>query len=457
MSEMISSVAQQFDRLPPSDIEAEFCTLGSMMLGNEIDHAEITNIVGRDEFYQADHQIIFDVICDLRRKGSKVDAVILRSELDRRQLLEEIGGTSYLGTILASVPSAAHGVHYAKIVHEKATLRAMISFGNDILRRAYGASRDDIADEMVQEGIAELTGMLERGRGTEIHKLGDVLLETYEQIEAGGAQTVSFGFSDMDLQSGGGIGVGEMIVIAARPSMGKSTLIKQIALRSAMNGVPVGIISLEEGRFKMGRNILSSECRIENQKLRNSRTLNKDDWAKLADGVARLNGLEIYIVDNKRRLSDIKSAAAIMVARHGVKMIIIDYLQRIKGVGGTSKYEQVSNTSTEISDMFKELGVAGIAVAQLNRAVENRDDKRPLMADLRDSGQIEQDADGVLFLHREDYYHLDETGYEPTSLAEVIFAKYRDGVRGKTVKLQSDLRFQTFTDQEYSQPNLTQL
>lgn len=225
--------------------------------------------------------------------------------------------------------------------------------------------------------------------------------------------------------------------------MGKSTMAKQIALRAARNGVASTILSLEESGSKIGRNLLAAECRLDNHRLRKPRMLNEHDWNAIDTGISQLRGFPLFVVDRARRLSDLRAELSLLVTRHNVQLAVVDYLQRVQ-VPGKDKYERAGNASEGLSDLFKELNVAGLVPVQLNRAVVGRDSKVPDMTDLRDSGQIEQDADGILFLHREDYYHIAEADYQPTHIAEVVVAKMRDGERGVSVKLESNLRYQTF-------------
>jgi replicative DNA helicase len=222
-------------------------------------------------------------------------------------------------------------------------------------------------------------------------------------------------------------------------------MVKQTALRLACSGVPAAIISLEEQKPKIGRNILAAEARVENHKLRRPSSLSEQEWHEVDEGITRLGGVPLYLVDRARRLPDIAAELTLLVASHGVRMVVVDYLQRVQA-GGRDAYERAGLASVGLSDLFKDLNVAGFVPVQLNRNPEGRDDKRPTMADLRDSGQLEQDADGILFLHREDYYHSGDPAYVPTGVAELSIGKWRDGVRGKVVKLQSNLKYQTFQD-----------
>ena len=434
----------QYDRMPPHSTEAEQCLLGSVILDRRA-WDECRRIVNRDCFFNADNQTIWDCLSDLYARGVAVDVITLREELIRRDVWDEIGGRAYIAQVIGTVPSAAHGPHYAADVAELARRRQLIAVSNDILRRCWAPTRSaDPSAEILERSMAALAKVAQVGAKPRAQVLGVLVREVRAQMDVGGVPLVPTGFRDLDALTGG-VGLGEMVLIGGRPSMGKSTWAKQVGLRAARAGVVTAFVSLEEGRFKIARNILSSEARVDNHKIRRVRELTQQDWQEVDAAVDRLAGVEMHVIDGVRRLDDIAAELSLLVARHGVQLVIIDYLQRVQA-GGRDPYEKAGNAATGVSDLLKDLNVAGVVPVQLNRGVEQRAEKRPTMADLRDSGQLEQDADGVVFLHREDYYHTDEGDYQPTGVAELIVAKWRDGVRGKTVKLKSNLRFQTFDD-----------
>ncbi len=434
----------EFDRLPPHSIEAEICLLASMMQAGKDDpgfHAMRSAVGSAAAFFQVDHQIIFAALCQMADRGTGIDLVTIRDELAKRQQLEDVGGAAYLAQIISAVPSIAHGQHYAEIMAEKSRLRQMIAAANEMLRSAHGGND---ASTIAQEAMTRLAKSAQSGKGCEYVRIDDLLMTTYDELSEHGAELVPMGFRDFD-ELYGGIAPGEMCVIGARPSMGKSTLLRQIAVKSALGGVPTGLVSLEEGKSKMARNWLASETLIENGRIRR-RQLSPGDFNSMAGAVARFADVPLYITDRARRLADIRAMISLWVARYGVRLVLIDYLQRVGGVEGKSAYERVSAISLGLSDIFKELNVAGIVAVQLNRQLTARDDKRPQMADIRKSGQIEQDADGIIFLHRQDYFELDNPSYRPTGEAELIIAKWRDGPRNKIVQLKSDLMHQRFIE-----------
>lgn len=439
------AMTNPFDRLPPSSIEAERCLLASMMLDRGV-IPDALAAIGRDDFYQSDHQIIFDALAGLYAADAQIDALVVREELIRRGLFEECGGMAYLAKILDSVPSSAHAPQYAGIVRQKSIWRGLIAAANDALRDGYAAQDEDAA-EAVGRTMARLAKLMGTGKSLGYTSLADAVAAAYEQIGAGEVPLIPTGFRDLDAIVGG-IAPGEMLVIGARPSMGKSTLGRQFAVRIARTGYPVGIISLEESIPKMARNLLSSEASVENQRLRRGELV-EHDWRELAGGVARLSAMPVFMADRAFRPAAIRAVVSRWVERHGVRLVILDYLQRVQA-GGKDRFEKVTNASLEISAMLKELGVAGVVMSQLKRETDRRN-TRPGMSDLRESGQIEQDADGIALLHREDYYRATDPARasEPMDgVAELIIAKWRDAARGKTVKLKSNLRYQRFEDFE---------
>lgn len=436
------NLIDQFEKLPPHNIEAETCTVGSMMLDKAMARRVIA-VIDRADFYQAENQIVFDVICEIIKRDSALDTIILRDELMRRQLLDEIGGSAYLAQLISTVPSSAHGEYYAGIVRECALLRRLIEISNETLRRCYGPLDGNKASEVAQQIMTKLAALASSRSRTKITKLDEIMMEVHDWMSCSDEQTVSSGFASIDGVIGG-FAYGEEVIIAGRPSMGKSQLAKCIAVRIASREIPVAFVSLEEGRLKIGRNLLSANTGIDNHRFR-APNFGPEEWQAVTVGISRLSKLPFYTVENARRVEDIAAQCSLMVSRYGVRAFVVDHLHRVHS-RGKDKYEQATNASAALSDLWKELDAVGIVVAQLNRGVEHRDDKRPSMSDLRDSGAIEQDADGIMFLHREDYYHLDDGSYEPTGIAELIVAKWRDGVRGKIIKLVSMMKYQTFRD-----------
>lgn len=433
-----------FDKLPPHSVDAEMCVLASMMLDKQFAE-QVLSILDSESFYLTDHKVIFEAIRGLTVESRPVDAIILRDELKRMGEIDRMGGAAYIAQILSTVPSAVHGMEYAQRVREKAALRNIISIADTATRAALAESSDSVLiASQLRDGASEV---LSQGNGENLITFDEIIEEAYHQLDGHGSETVKTGFDDLD-EITGGIGRGEMVVVAARPSMGKSTFARSLATNVAGGGVPVGFISLEESPLKIGRNILSAYSGVENHLLRKPDQLHEQNWADLGKAAVRAKKLPIILSRSARTIDEVRSTAFEMRAKHDIKLLIIDYLGRIRAPG-KSIYEQVTAASGAISDLIKDLQIAGVVLCQLNRAVEQQEVIRPSMIHLRDSGAIEQDADGVLLLHREDYYRAAQEGYQPNGIVEVIIAKWRDGERGATVKLNAELSRQRIMNQEY--------
>ena len=428
---MDSSVARQFDKLPPHAIEAEMCLLASMMLDKEM-IGSVVQIVDRDAFYQADHQVIYDVLIKLYEQNRPIDTLILREELSKRQLLEEVGGTAYLAQILSTVPSAAHGAHYASIVREKALLRQLIAASNDILRDAYAPHEQ--ADLVLDKAEKKIFEIAQKKVGSAMVPMEDVLHEVFEMIENRGQRGVETGFFDLD-EMMNGLQNGEMIIVAARPSMGKTAfamnLIEHIAADSRL---PCAIFSLEMSKQQLAQRMLCSRGQIDAHKLRKG-LLQSHEYAHLANIVGELAKAPIWVDDSPGLTPlELRAKARRLKLQHDVRCVMIDYMQLMDNPGPESRQQQISEISRAIKAVARELSVPVIALSQLNRQSEGRDGHRPRMSDLRESGSIEQDADVIMLLHREDYYRMSEPDFQPDNIAEVIIAKQRNGPTG-TVKL----------------------
>jgi replicative DNA helicase len=425
------SVARQFDRLPPHSIEAEMCLLASMMLDKEM-IGQIVQIIDREAFYQADHQIIFDVLVKLYEQNRPVDAVILRDELKKRQLFEEVGGSEYLAAILNTVPSAAHGVHYATIVREKGMLRQLIAASNDILRDAYAPHEQ--ADIVLDKAEKKIFEIAQKKVGGAMTPMEDVLHEVFEMIENRGQRGLETGFFELDDMMNG-LQNGEMIIVAARPSMGKTAIaMNMIEHIAADTRLPCAIFSLEMSKQQLAQRMLCSRGQIDAHKLRKG-LLQSHEYAHLANVVGELAKAPIWVDDSPGlTILDLRAKARRLKLQHDIKCIMIDYMQLMDNPGVESRQQQISEISRGIKAVARELSVPVICLSQLNRQSEGRDGHRPRMSDLRESGSIEQDADVIMLLHREDYYRMSEPDFQPDNIAEVIIAKQRNGPTG-TVKL----------------------
>src|SRR5687768_11801802 len=407
------------------------CLLASMMLDKEM-IGNVVQIVDRDSFFQADHQIIFDVLVKLYEQNRSIDAVILREELIKRQLLDEVGGTQYLAAILNSVPSAAHGAHYAGIVREKFLLRQLISASNDILRESYAPHEQ--ADLIVDRAEKRVFEIAQKKVGSSVTHLEHVLHEVFEMIENRGQRGLETGFFDLDDMLNG-LQNGEMLIVAARPSMGKTAfamnLIEGIA---AERNFPCAVFSLEMSKQQLAQRMLCSRGKIDSHKLRRG-MLQSHEYAHLANVVGQLAKAPIWVDDSPGLTPlELRAKARRLKLQHDIKCIMIDYMQLMDNPGPESRQQQISEISRAIKAVAREINVPVIALSQLNRQSEGRDGHRPRMSDLRESGSIEQDADVIMLLHREDYYRMSEPDFQPDNIAEVIVAKQRNGPTG-TIKL----------------------
>jgi len=432
MSQLVDpSVARQFDRLPPHSIEGEMCLLASMMLDREIIGQSI-QLIDRESFYQADHQIIFDVLLKLYELNRPIDSVILFEELVKRQLLEEVGGTEYIAQILNSVPSAAHGLHYAGIVREKAMLRALIGASNDILRDSYAPyEHADVVLDKAERRIFEIADKKTTGS---ISSLGEVAHEVYEMLEDKGRRGLESGFYELDDMLNG-MQNGEMLIVAARPSMGKTAFAMNIIEHLAADlQLPCGIFSLEMSKQQLAQRLMCSRANIDAQKVRRG-MLNASEFQQLAQTVTGLSKAPIWVDDSAGMTPlELRAKARRLKLKHDVKCLMVDYMQLMYNPGSESRQQEISEISRVVKSVARELNIPVICLSQLNRATEGRDGHRPRMSDLRESGSIEQDADVVMLLHREDYYRMSEPDFQPDNIAEVIVAKQRNGPTG-TIKL----------------------
>ena len=432
--------ASSFDRLPPHSLDAEMCLLASMMLDREI-IGEVVQRVERDSFYLADHQIIYEALVHLWQGNRPIDAVILRDELAKRQLLEEIGGTAYIAELLGSVPSAAHAMHYAGIVREKALLRQLIEASNKCLQDAY--SPHENVEQVMDRAEKRIFDIAQKKITGEVVSLGSVAENVYEMLEDKGRAGLMTDFFDLD-EMLHGLQAGEMIIVAARPSMGKTAIAMNIVESVAAKQVPVAVFSLEMSKQQLAQRMMCSRAGLDSQRVRKG-MLRNEEYQKLAMMVTELAKFPIWVDDTPGlTIMDLRAKSRRLALQRGIKLIMVDYMQLMEGTSGVeSRQQQITEISRGIKGIARELNVPVICLSQLNRQSEGRDGHRPRMSDLRESGSIEQDADVVMLLHREDYYRQTEPDFVPDNIAEVIIAKQRNGPTG-TVKLTFDSRTTSF-------------
>ncbi len=443
MSQLADSLSGQFDRLPPAAIEAEMCLLAAMMLDKEM-IGQVVQIVDREAFYQADHQIIFDIIVKLYEQNRPIDGVIVREELAKRQLLEEVGGLPYLAQILNTVPSSAHGAHYAGIVREKSLLRQLIAASNNILRECYAPHEQ--ADLVVDKAERQIFQIAEKKVSGAMVPLETVLHEVFDNLQNRGQTGLQTGFFDLD-EKLNGLQNGEMIILAARPSMGKTALamnlIEGIAAPPGEKGLPCAIFSLEMSKQQLAQRMLCSRGKIDSHRLRRG-MLNAGEYTHLAVVVHDLAKAPIWVDDSPGlTILELRAKSRRLKLQHDIKCIMIDFMQLMDNPGPENRQQQISEISRGIKAVARELNIPVIALSQLNRQSEGRDGHKPRMSDLRESGSIEQDADVILLLHREDYYKMTEDNYQPDNTAEIIIAKQRNGPTG-TLKLYFDAKATRF-------------
>lgn len=421
----------ELGRNPPQNISAEQAALGSMLLQEDaILHG--VDILRPEDFYKKSHQIIFKCILELFEKSRGVDLVTLTEELNRINLLEEIGGVTYLTNLINSVPTAANIEYYIKIIEEKSILRNLINSATKIISMGYEEKEDaKILLDKAEHLIFEVS---ERNLGQSFVPIKELITDSYEKIEdlyhrEEFITGVPSGFDEFD-EITTGFQPSEFIVIAGRPGMGKTAFCMSIAQYASISkNTPVAIFSLEMSKSQLVQRMLCSEARIDAQNLRKGRLVEKD-WAPLSMAAGRLASANIFIDDTAGiTCLEIKAKARRLKAQYNLGLVIIDYLQLISGSGRIeNRQQEISEISRSLKGLARELNVPVIAVSQLSRAVEQRIERRPRLSDLRESGAIEQDADLVVFIYREEYY---KPKTEKKGIAEVIISKQRNGPTGK--------------------------
>lgn len=417
-----------FDRTPPQDLEAERSVLGGMMISKDAIADVIEQVRGSD-FYRPAHEVIYDSILDLYGRGEPADAITVADELTKRGEISRIGGAPYLHTLISTVPTAANAGYYARIVRERSILRKLVEAGTRIVQLGYGTDGGDV-DELVNNAQAEVYAVTERRASEDYLPLAEIIGGTVDEIEAAGHRGegmigVPTGFSDLDRLTNG-LHAGQMIVLAARPAIGKSTLgidiVRSAAIKHNMAAV---VFSLEMSRNEITMRLLSAEARVHLQKMRTGQ-MGDDDWAKVATTMGRISEAPLFIDDSPNMsLMEIRAKCRRLKQRHDLKLVVIDYLQLMtSGKRVESRQQEVSEFSRALKLLAKEIEVPVIAISQLNRGPEQRTDKKPQMSDLRESGSIEQDADMVILLHREDAYEKESPR---AGEADLIVAKHRNG------------------------------
>ncbi|WP_328362877.1 replicative DNA helicase [Mycobacterium sp. NBC_00419] len=439
--------SEDFGRQPPQDLAAEQSVLGGMLLSKDA-IADVLEKLRPGDFYRPAHQNVYDAILDLYGRGEPADAVTVGAELDRRGLLRRIGGLPYLHTLISTVPTAANAGYYASIVAEKALLRRLVEAGTRVVQYGYAGAEGADVDEIVDRAQAEIYDVTERRTAEDFIPLEQLLQPTMDEIDAiasngGISKGVPTGFTELD-ELTNGLHPGQMIVVAARPGMGKSTLgLDFLRSCSIKNRLPSIVFSLEMSKSEIVMRLLSAEAKIKLADMRSGR-MSDDDWTRLARRMSEISEAPLYIDDSPNlTMMEIRAKARRLHQKAGLRLIVLDYLQLMtSGKKVESRQQEVSEFSRQIKLLAKELEVPVVAMSQLNRGPEQRTDKKPMLADLRESGSIEQDADMVILLHRPDAFESDDPrGGE----ADLIIAKHRAGPT-RTVTVAHQLHLSRFTN-----------
>jgi replicative DNA helicase len=419
--------------VPPYNLEAEESVLGACLLSREA-MANVLEVVRADDFYKPAHTEMFNAMLELYGRGEPIDAVTLAEELRRRGTLEPLGGKSYIFTLVQTVPTAGSAVHYAKIVEENALLRRLIDAAHNISEMAYAVPEDvenaiDYSEDLIYK-------VSQRRDNQDFQPLRELLTENMEVVEKlyerGSSITgLPTGFTELDNITAG-FQPSNLIVIAARPAMGKSALAVSIAQHVAVEqNTPVVIFSLEMSKMELTQRLMCAEARVDSNRLRRGQ-LQDADWPKLSHALGRLAEAPIFIDDTASvSIMEMRAKCRRLKAKHGLGLVIVDYLQLMQPTSrsrGDNRVQEIGDISRSLKILARELELPVIAVSQLSRNVEHRTDKRPMLADLRDSGSIEQDADIVMFIYRDEVYNPDSP---QKGIAEVIVSKHRSGPIGK--------------------------
>ena len=421
-------------KIPPHDIDAEQAVLGSMLTDKDAVNAAIEALKD-DAFYREDNKAIFQAIVNLYSKSEPIDIITLKDELESMDKFEQVGGFEYLASLPDKVPTTANVQKYIKIVEEKSILRNLIKTANEIIELGYNPAED--VEDIMDGAEKKIFDIMQSKNQKGYTPIKDVLVESFTKLEElynrkQHITGVPTGFAELDYKTAGLHG-SELILVAARPAMGKTAFALNIATNAALRGnAPVAIFSLEMSKDQLVNRILCSEAMVDSNKVRTGK-LGEDDWVKLAGAIGPLSEAEMYIDDTPGiSVMEIRTKCRKLKMEKNIGLVVIDYLQLVQGNKRTASREQeISEISRSLKILAKEINVPVIALSQLSRAVEQRPDHRPMLSDLRESGAIEQDADIVMFLYRDDYYNKES---EKKDIAEVIIAKQRGGQTG-TVEL----------------------
>jgi replicative DNA helicase len=444
------------NKLPPQNIEAEQSVLGAIMIENDA-FPKIIEIITREDFYRESHRKIFDAMIELFEKNEPIDLVTIAEELRKRNDIEAVGGEEYLSALASQVPTAANIKYHSKIIREKSLMRSLIKSASDIAGKVYEDNLD--ADELVDNAERIIFNISDKRIKASFVTLKDLIKDSFETIEhlydkKSAITGVASGFTQLD-ELTSGFQKGDLIVIGGRPSMGKTAFSLDIARQVGVElKEPVAIFSLEMSKEQLALRMLCSEARVDSNKVRKGMINKHEDWNRLTNAAGRLTEAPIFIDDSSNiNVLEMRAKARRLKLEHkGLSLIVVDYLQLMRGRGGFDKNreQEISEISRSLKALSKELEVPVIALSQLNRGVEQRNDKRPNLSDLRESGAIEQDADVIIFLYRDEFYNKDSND---RGKAEINVAKQRNGPT-RTINLAffpQYTRFENYSDRQYSE------
>ena len=436
-----------YERVPPQNVDAEMSVLGGMMLSKDA-IADVIEILRSADFYRPAHASVYEVVIELFGRGEPADAVTVGAELKKKGELERIGGLPYLHTLVATVPTAANAAYYARIVREQAQLRSLVEAGTRIVQLGYTTDGADV-EGLINLAQSEVFAISEQRQTTDYTTLEEIVPDLYEELERnanrdGGLDGVPTGFSELDSKLNGQR-AGQMINIAARPGGGKSTLAMDICRSAAVhNNMASAYFSLEMNRTELSMRLLAAESRVFLDRMIKGE-LETRDWQAIARTLDKISQAPLIVDDSPNMtMGEIRAKSRRMKQQHGIQLIVIDYLQLLTSGGKAveSRQQEVSEFSRSIKLLAKELEIPIVAVAQLNRDSERRNDRRPQVADLRESGSLEQDADVVLLIHRDDMFNKDS---DRRGLAEIIIGKQRSGPTG-TLELEFQGQYARFAE-----------
>ena len=422
-------------RIPPQDIVAEQSLLGAVMLSDKV-LPEVLNLIRPEDFYDDRHKVIFEAIANLYDQHRPIDLLTLTAELKSTKKLKDIGGAPYLTELTNFVPTTSHAKAYAEIIARASTRRRLIAAGTEIANKAY--EDDSNVAELVGEAEKKLFEVSDKIIKTDYTTMEDLLADAFDRFEKlrenkGALRGLKTGFRDLDKKTAG-LQKGDLVIIGARPAMGKTTFAQNLAYNVAsMNNRGVLFFSMEMAGGEIIDRMISDVSGVDNWKMRTG-NMTDEEFAKVTDAMGEMSEIPIYIDDtSSMTIMDLRNKARRAKHDHDIGVVIVDYLQLIQGSAryAGNRVQEVTEISRGLKILARELEIPVIALAQLSRNVTGRDDPRPVLSDLRESGSIEQDADLVMFLHRPDYYRQNDDNYEETHITELLVAKHRHGAVGK--------------------------